>query len=63
MLSSFVVSDGLESMFSGLKRKKKKPVSGLGTYNEQMCVCVCIYMLAAVINFDGWCDCRLKSVP
>ena len=61
MLSSFVVSDGLESTFSGLKKKKKKPVSSLGTYNEQ--TRVCIYMLAAVINFDGWCDCRLKSVP
>ena len=50
MFSSFVVSDGLESTFSGLKKKKKKPVSGLGTYNEQMCVCVCVYLYVGSSN-------------
>jgi hypothetical protein len=45
---SLAVSDGLESTFSGLKKKKKKAVSSHDIYCESNmyvseCVCVCVF--------------------
>ena len=47
IFSSLVVSDGLESTFSGLKKKKKKPVSIGDTYSEQTCVCMYLYVVSS----------------
>jgi hypothetical protein len=44
---SLAVSDGLESTFSGLKKKKKKAVSSHDIYSESY-LYVCIYMLLLI---------------